>query len=235
MAPQQRPNAASSSSHAVAAAANQPPPSNTPQSYSGARPVTTSPQSYSWAQTIQDTHSPTNYVDSDEDEDDPSDSNNNNENNGCDRTGHTPRVLHSHSSSFEADDERSATGGPRSFPSTATNSIREGGAATSSSLLPRHRRQSDSSSDYHPSQPYHNVYRMATGDDGGDDSHRRSSRSIRRRGRHAGPGAVAAYAGEDNRPTSNKEILGWYMYSFASETYVICGESGFFPLFLFFF
>ena len=31
------------------------------------------------------------------------------------------------------------------------------------------------------------------------------------------------YAGEDTRPTSLKELAGWYMYSFAAETYVICG------------
>ncbi|KAK5630090.1 hypothetical protein RRF57_005805 [Xylaria bambusicola] len=30
------------------------------------------------------------------------------------------------------------------------------------------------------------------------------------------------YPGEDTRPTSTKELAGWYMYSFAAETYVIC-------------
>lgn len=34
---------------------------------------------------------------------------------------------------------------------------------------------------------------------------------------------VAQYVGEDTRPTSRKEIAGWYMYSFAAETYVLCG------------
>lgn len=32
------------------------------------------------------------------------------------------------------------------------------------------------------------------------------------------------YADEDTRPTSEKELAGWYMYSFAAETYVICGR-----------
>ena len=32
------------------------------------------------------------------------------------------------------------------------------------------------------------------------------------------------YAGEDTRPTSKKELAGWYMYAFAAETYVICGK-----------
>lgn len=31
------------------------------------------------------------------------------------------------------------------------------------------------------------------------------------------------YIGHDGRPTSPKEIQGWYMYAFAAETYVICG------------
>jgi MFS transporter, UMF1 family len=33
------------------------------------------------------------------------------------------------------------------------------------------------------------------------------------------------YPGEDTRPTSSKELSGWYMYAFAAETYVICGKS----------
>lgn len=32
------------------------------------------------------------------------------------------------------------------------------------------------------------------------------------------------YPGEDTRPTSNKELAGWYAYAFAAEVYVICGE-----------
>jgi UMF1 family MFS transporter len=40
------------------------------------------------------------------------------------------------------------------------------------------------------------------------------------------PGDLAPrYAGEDTRPTSRKELAGWYMYAFAAETYVICGAS----------
>ena len=33
----------------------------------------------------------------------------------------------------------------------------------------------------------------------------------------------AGYPGEDTRPTSSKELAGWYMYAFAAETYVVCG------------
>ncbi|PKS06356.1 hypothetical protein jhhlp_007104 [Lomentospora prolificans] len=40
------------------------------------------------------------------------------------------------------------------------------------------------------------------------------------------------YAGEDTRPTSKKELAGWYMYAFAAETYVICGISSFIPILL---
>lgn len=32
-----------------------------------------------------------------------------------------------------------------------------------------------------------------------------------------------SYSGRDSRPTSPKEIKGWYAYAFAAETYVICG------------
>ncbi len=73
--------------------------------------------------------------------------------------------IRSHSSSFEADDERSTT---------TTESFR---------MSPR------------PS--------IDTGDTSPSD-HR--------------------YPGEDTRPTSTKELSGWYMYSFAAETYVICGK-----------
>lgn len=34
---------------------------------------------------------------------------------------------------------------------------------------------------------------------------------------------VPRHAGHDARPTSEKELLGWYSYAFAAETYVICG------------
>ena len=31
------------------------------------------------------------------------------------------------------------------------------------------------------------------------------------------------YDGEDTRPTSSKELYGWYSYGWASEVFVICG------------
>ncbi|KAI0600286.1 autophagy-related protein 22-like protein [Biscogniauxia sp. FL1348] len=40
------------------------------------------------------------------------------------------------------------------------------------------------------------------------------------------------YRDEDTRPTSRKELAGWYMYSFAAETYVICAISSFIPILL---
>ena len=43
--------------------------------------------------------------------------------------------------------------------------------------------------------------------------------------RGASPSPPARYHGEDTRPTSQKELAGWYMYAFAAETYVICGMS----------
>jgi len=35
--------------------------------------------------------------------------------------------------------------------------------------------------------------------------------------------ALARYEGEDTRPTSEKELRGFYMYGWASEVFVICG------------
>ncbi|KAJ4408240.1 Autophagy protein 22 [Gnomoniopsis sp. IMI 355080] len=43
-------------------------------------------------------------------------------------------------------------------------------------------------------------------------------------------GTPVRYPGEDTRPTSVKELRGWYMYAFAAETYVICGS--FIPILL---
>ncbi|KAK8088565.1 hypothetical protein PG997_003526 [Apiospora hydei] len=38
------------------------------------------------------------------------------------------------------------------------------------------------------------------------------------------------YPGEDTRPTTGKELAGWYMYAFAAETYMICAS--FIPILL---
>ncbi|KAI0966760.1 MFS general substrate transporter [Xylaria arbuscula] len=46
------------------------------------------------------------------------------------------------------------------------------------------------------------------------------------------PPSHQRYPGEDARPTSTKELSGWYMYSFAAETYVICAISSFIPILL---
>ncbi|KAI1653060.1 MFS general substrate transporter [Daldinia decipiens] len=43
---------------------------------------------------------------------------------------------------------------------------------------------------------------------------------------------LGRYHGEDTRPTSNRELAGWYMYAFAAETYVICAISSFIPILL---
>lgn len=39
-----------------------------------------------------------------------------------------------------------------------------------------------------------------------------------------------AYPGEDTRPTSRKELLGFYTYSFAAEVFVVCGLGAFIPM-----
>ncbi|KAK8019924.1 autophagy protein Atg22 [Apiospora arundinis] len=47
-----------------------------------------------------------------------------------------------------------------------------------------------------------------------------------------GERAEARYPGEDKRPTTGKELAGWYMYAFAAETYMICAISSFIPILL---
>nr|POF15238.1 autophagy-related protein 22-2 [Quercus suber] len=48
-----------------------------------------------------------------------------------------------------------------------------------------------------------------------------------------GPHAASpSYEGEDVRPTSRKELLGFYAYSFAGEVFVVCGLGAFIPMIL---
>jgi MFS transporter, UMF1 family len=42
--------------------------------------------------------------------------------------------------------------------------------------------------------------------------------------------STTRYDGEDTRPTSNKELRGFYAYSWASEVFVICGMGSFIPI-----
>ncbi|WQF77666.1 Putative MFS transporter superfamily [Colletotrichum destructivum] len=46
------------------------------------------------------------------------------------------------------------------------------------------------------------------------------------------PHGQGRYHGEDTRPTSQKELSGWYAYAFAAETYVICAIGSFIPILL---
>ncbi|TPX08909.1 uncharacterized protein E0L32_009613 [Thyridium curvatum] len=95
------------------------------------------------------------------------------------------RSFRSHSSSFEADDERSTSPSAASglFDWTMNNSTND------------------------VAGPY--------GDEAGRDDY-----------------PPPSYPGEDTRPTSPKELRGWYMYAFAAETYVICAIASFIPILL---
>ena len=42
----------------------------------------------------------------------------------------------------------------------------------------------------------------------------------------------STYPGEDTRPTSRRELLGFYTYSFAAEVFVVCGLGAFVPIIL---
>ena len=39
-----------------------------------------------------------------------------------------------------------------------------------------------------------------------------------------------SYPGEDTRPTSTQELLGWYSYGWAAEVFVVCGVGSFIPI-----
>ena len=60
-------------------------------------------------------------------------------------------------------------------------------------------------------------------DERSDSTGRMSRSSSSLNGNHAPRGASPKYTGEDTRPTSSKELSGWYAYAFAAEVYVICG------------
>ena len=38
-----------------------------------------------------------------------------------------------------------------------------------------------------------------------------------------GHARIPRYLGEDTRPTSKKELWGWYSYGWAAEVFVVCG------------
>ncbi|KAK5658747.1 hypothetical protein OQA88_1556 [Cercophora sp. LCS_1] len=67
-------------------------------------------------------------------------------------------------------------------------------------------------------------------------SGRRRSSSIDSQGFHTnsngGSSPPARYPGEDTRPTSSKELAGWYAYAFAAEVYVVCAIGSFIPILL---
>ena len=45
-----------------------------------------------------------------------------------------------------------------------------------------------------------------------------------------GDDPLPQYPGEDPRPTSQREIWGWYSYGFAAEVFVVCGVGSFIPI-----
>jgi MFS transporter, UMF1 family len=38
------------------------------------------------------------------------------------------------------------------------------------------------------------------------------------------------FVGQDVRPTSRKELMGWYSYAWAAEVFVVCGVGSFIPM-----
>lgn len=79
--------------------------------------------------------------------------------------------------------------------------------------------------------------RDETGSEADDECSSFSSRSWQR-GAVMGPAdheddndiPEPSYPGEDTRPTSTRELLGFYTYSFAAEVFVVCGLGAFIPI-----
>lgn len=97
------------------------------------------------------------------------------------------RSFLSHSSSFEADDERSSTASLEDLGRMSRSRSRSSSAG--GSLYYNNNNNTDNHEDH---------------------------------GSNAPP---PRYPGEDTRPTSAKELAGWYTYAFAAEVYVVCGQS----------
>lgn len=47
---------------------------------------------------------------------------------------------------------------------------------------------------------------------------------------HSDDAPPPSFPGEDTRPTSKRELLGFYTYSFAAEVFVVCGLGAFIPI-----
>lgn len=50
------------------------------------------------------------------------------------------------------------------------------------------------------------------------------------RSNHHHRASVPQFAGQDVRPTSRKELMGWYSYAWAAEVFVVCGIGSFIPV-----
>jgi UMF1 family MFS transporter len=63
-----------------------------------------------------------------------------------------------------------------------------------------------------------------------DSSSSRNSAMHPARGSEEANSHPPTYEGENTRPTSSKELLGFYAYSFAAEVFVVCGLGAFIPI-----
>lgn len=72
----------------------------------------------------------------------------------------------------------------------------------------------------------HSIRSFATSSFEADDERSSTDGSMSPRSINGdGPAGAPHYVGHDGRPTSRKELAGWYMYAFAAEVYMICGIS----------
>ncbi|KAL2270198.1 hypothetical protein VTJ83DRAFT_2382 [Remersonia thermophila] len=118
------------------------------------------------------------------------------------------------SSSFEADDERSRNSNSSSTTTTTTTTPDDldlGGILGYTTA-------SNSSSMSYVAGPH-----GARNGSGGDHDDESSSGSLL---------LPPRYPGDDTRPTSERELAGWYAYAFAAEVYVVCAIGSFIPILL---
>lgn len=127
------------------------------------------------------------------------------------------RSFLSHSSSFEADDERSSTNVSIDYQYPdyqSVNTFTGAAGGDRDRMSSTRRRGSEDEAD--------------DDDDHGNFSEQSSILGGIENGGHGGRGGhggdSARYPGDDTRPTSPKELAGWYAYAFAAEVYVICGQ-----------
>lgn len=76
-----------------------------------------------------------------------------------------------------------------------------------------------------PSRRYSNLVE-SNPEDADDERSMSDADDLRARSQRPEP----LFPGQDVRPTSRKELMGWYSYAWAAEVFVVCGIGSFIPV-----